>query len=105
MGLQSVFALGLSLLLQKAALAQQASLARRISKVVRLRPVAVLTHGKTDSPQSLSDVAQHYLEIGHAKRHHMIQQLARRGDAAFGNNQTLRRSGKLLLYCSTAHVY
>lgn len=61
MGLQSVFALGLSLLLQKAAMAQQASLARRVSKVVRLRPVAVLTHGKTDSPQSLSDVAQHYL--------------------------------------------
>ena len=37
---------------------------------------------------------QHYLKVGHAKRHHMGLLLDRSGDAAFGNHQTLRRAKK-----------
>ena len=35
---------------------------------------------------------QHYLMVGHAKRHHKGLLLDRSGDAAFGNHQTLRRA-------------
>ena len=47
-------------------------------------------------PQVLALLRVWCLKVGHAKRHHMGHLLERRGDAAFGNHQTLRRAQVLL---------